>query len=215
MLNWIPTFRPHSVDGRPPGLVPVTQGPRKSEHPKGGPIRSPESVLELVSWRASATTPDIRIHSKQVLGFASGKVLMLRDASKEPRPPPVMRVAALTLVAWTLSGGQLCSTTGLDSKKGFGWLDHKTGFGSQLSPLGMCWIETQQPPCGCATGVMPCGPHCKVALPFVGVSISAPAFLVVGLGVRQDNWCLRGLFLAVQFTLAARICSLLEQRVSL
>ena len=84
----------------------------------------------------------------------------------------------------------------------------------------MCWIETQQSPCGCATGVMPCGPHCKVAagawssLPFVGWSISALAFLMVGLGVRQENWCFRGLFLAVQFTLAARICSLLEQRVS-
>ena len=150
VLNWITTFRPHSVstshphhldrDGRPPGPVPVTQGPRKSEHPKGGFIRSPESVL--VSWRASATTPDISIHSKQVLSFASVKVLMLRDASKEPRPPPVMRVAALTLVAWTLPGGQLCSITGLDSRKGFGWLDPKKGFGSQLSPLGMCWIET-------------------------------------------------------------------------
>ena len=55
-----------------------------------------------------------------------------------------MRVAALTLVAWTLYGGQLCSTTGLDLKKGFGLLDPRKGFGSQLSPLGMCWIETQQ-----------------------------------------------------------------------
>ena len=99
---------------------------------------------------------------------------MLRDASKEPRLSPVMRVAALTLVAWALSGGQLCPITGLDFKKGFGWLDPKKGFGSQLSPLGMCWIETQQSPCGCATGVVPCGPHCKVA---AGAWLPAPIHL--------------------------------------
>ena len=164
---WMPTFRPHSVfishphpldlDGRPPGPVLVTHGPRNSEHPAGGSIRSPESVL--VSWSASATTPDICIHSKMILSFASVRVLMLREASKEPRLSPVMWVAARTLSAWALSGGQLCSITGLDCRKGFGRLDSKNGFGPQLFSLGMCWIETQHSLCGCATGVMPCGPH--------------------------------------------------------
>ena len=134
---------------------------------------------------------------------------MLRDASKEAMLSPAMRVAALTLVAWTLSGGQLCSITGLDLKKGFGLLDPRKGFGSQLSPLGMCWIEIQQSPCGCATGVMPCGPHCKVAagawssLPFVGWSISALAFLVGGLGARQGICCLGAEASSVSSRLAA------------
>ena len=208
----MPTFRPHSVsisqphpldlDGRPPGPDPSTHGPRKSENPEGGSIRSPDSVL--VSWSATATTPDIRIHSMMILSFASVKVLMLSEASKEPTPPPFMRVAALTLVAWMLSGGQVCSTTGLDPKKGSGFQLGCTlafelgifGFGSQLSPLGMCWIETQQAlaavPCGFVARVMPCGPHCRVAagawlsLPFVGLSISALACLLGELGVRQE-----------------------------
>ena len=132
--------------------MPVAQGPRKSEHPEGGTIKITESVL--VSWSVGATTPEICIHSKQVLSFASDRILMLRDASKELRLSPAMWVAAPTLVAWALSGGQLCSTTGLDPKK---------GFGSQLSPLWMCWIKTQQPLCGYAAGMMLCGSHCKVA----------------------------------------------------